>query len=93
MLSHDVHRMRRILGRLLCGWCIEFGDAGRYDLGLPFLKRDRRDENTWNEGTRTYSLQFSQDVFTDTVLVKVSFNRGNHFIYDGAINGGLIDKE
>jgi len=70
VLRHDVHGMRRILGRLLCGWCIELGDVGRYDLCLPF------------------SLQLSQDVFTDTVLVKVSFNRGDHLIYDRAINAG-----
>jgi len=44
VLRHNVHGMRRILGRWLCRRGLELGYVGRYDLGLPFLKRDGRDE-------------------------------------------------
>ena len=44
MLRHDMHGVRRILRRSLWGWGLKFSDMGRYDLGLPFLKRDGFDE-------------------------------------------------
>jgi len=68
VLRHDVHGMRRILGRWLCWRGLELGDVGCYHLGLPF------------------SLEFSQNVLADTVLVKVTFNRGDNLIYDRAID-------
>ena len=40
----------------------------------------------------TYSLKLCQDVFTDTVLVKVLFNRHNHIVYDAAVDARLIDE-
>jgi hypothetical protein len=40
---------------------------------------------------KTYSLKLGQDILANTVLVKVTFNRGNHVVYDAAIDGGLID--
>ena len=76
VLWHDMHGVRRILGRWLCRWGLELGDVGCYHLGLPFLKRDGRDEKrTIKRSTRaTYSLEFSQNVLANTVLVKVIFN-------------------
>ena len=44
-------------------------------------------------GKTTYSLKFSQNILADTVLVKVTFNRGDNLIYDRAIDGRLIDGE
>jgi hypothetical protein len=51
-------------------------------------------ENTWHEqGETTYSLKLSQNILVDTILVKVTFNRGDNLIYDGAIDARLIDGE
>jgi hypothetical protein len=51
-------------------------------------------ENTWHEqGETTYSLKLSQNILVDTILVKVTFNRGDNLIYDRAIDGRLIDGE
>lgn len=68
MLWHDMHGMRRILWRCLCGWGLEFSDMGCYYFGLPF------------------SLKLSQNILADTVLVKVTFNRVDDFIYDRTID-------
>jgi hypothetical protein len=43
------------------------------------------------QGKTTYPLKLGQDIFADTVLVKVTFNRSNHVVYDAAIDTGLID--
>jgi hypothetical protein len=51
-------------------------------------------ENTWHEqGETTYSLKLSQNILVDTILVKVTFNRGDNLIYDRAIDARLIDGE
>lgn len=40
----------------------------------------------------TYSLKLCQDVLSDTVLVKVFFNRYNHIVYNATVDGRLIDE-
>jgi len=51
-------------------------------------------KNTWHEqGETTYSLKLSQNIFADTVLIKVTFNGMDDLIYDRAVDARLIDGE
>lgn len=104
MRPHHVHGVRRVAVlhllhmlrglRSRCGWSFELCDVRGDHLALPFLLRQSKGiqqpsiEVVGEEDT-TYVLQFSQDVFTNAIFVKLGLNGGDDLVNDSAIDSRL----